>query len=209
MSSSRGSGSAQLDEGTRPSPSPTRGPVRVLCDEIGFPWDPRLERRDLFIAFVRQLVGEIDHIRFVQALVEKMGGKGPSAGSATAILRALAMLAEPTWDGLVTAAASLHDVCDELNPEDAYPTDHLIDMVSSCASAIRFGLCEHLGIGSRHAAAAAQHVWGQLYGISLFDSQTPAWEKSWARQVFTTALISLLPGAGGEAVHEGKLRDEP
>jgi hypothetical protein len=185
-----------------------RGPVRILCDEIGFPWDRRLEHSSVLVAFVRRLVDEIERLRWMQEQVMKMGGKGPSKGSGEVLLRSRAMLAEPCWDGLVSTAAEVHDACHRLNPEDAVPTDHLIDMLSSCASAIRFGLEDRGGMSSRHAAAAAQHVWAQVYGVSLFDGRTPAWEKDWARQMLTEALISLLPSSAKPALGD-KSRDEP
>lgn len=198
--------SSSRDHATTSGSAPERGPVRILCDEIGFPWDERLERTDLLVAFVSQLVDEIEHRRTMQEHVVKMGGKPPSAGSAQTLLRARAMLAEHDWDGLISAAAGLHAVCDELNPESSYPTDHLIDMCSSCASAIRFGLEECTGVSSRHVAAAAQHVWAQIYGVSLFDGNTPAWEKDWARKVLIRAMVSLLSSAK-PALNEGS-RDE-
>lgn len=185
-----------------------KGVVRKLCDEIGFSWDERLERVDVLVAFVSQLVGEIDFSRAMQERIGSMGGKAPSEGSAEALAAAKEMLAGTDRAELIERAASLHDACDRLNPEDAYPTDHLIDMLSSCASAIRFGL--ELPCMSRHAAAACSHVWKQVYGVSRFDSCTPAWEHDWARRKLTEALISLLPpdAARTEQVEREGSREE-
>lgn len=58
------------------------------------------------------------------------------------------------------------------------------------ASAIRFGL--ETPCRSRHAAHAAQHVWQQIYGISLFDSHTPGWQREWARSKMIAALTALV-----------------
>lgn len=54
-------------------------------------------------------------------------------------------------------------------------------------------LCDESPCASRHAASAAQHVWKRVYGVSRFDSETPAWEKAWARTKLQSAILSLLP----------------
>lgn len=192
---------------------PGKGPVQILCEEIGFAFDRRLERSEVLVAFVGQLVGEVASIRDVQASVAELTLKSPSDGSAEALALAQAMLLAPSDQERRAAAEVVHDACHRLNPEDAYPTDHLIDMLSSCASGIRFGLDERdLGISSRHAAAAAQHVWKQKYGVSLFDGNTPAWEKEWARGVLLSAIISLLPpmiNAAAPAAHAAQVVPQP
>lgn len=168
-----------------------KGPVRILCDEIGFTFDPRLERPEIVIAFARELIVEVEHKRMVADVVSHVTNKPPSAGSAEVLALAHQMLDA----GTIASATAVHDACHALNPDEAYPTDHLIDMVSSIASAVRFGLecpCQ-----SRHAASAAQHVWKQIYGVSLFDSMTPAWENDWARSVLTRAIVSELTRALG------------
>lgn len=192
--------------------APSKGPVRMLCDEIGFPWDRRLERDDLFVIFVRGLVAEIEHKRWMQLTVAgKFGGTPPSEGSGSALSLADTMFHSVDRLTRIERARAVHDLCHELNPDEAYPTDHLIDMVSSCASAIRFGL--ETPCHSRHAAEAASHICGQVYGLFLFDSHTPGWKKEWARAKLTDALISLLPPLdGGEAIHsraEVKSGSEP
>ena len=197
-----------------PQPAlPGKGPVRVLCDEIGFTFHPGIERADVFIAFVGRLVEAVEEQRWMQAAIaEKAGGKPPSEGSAEIMRLAVEMLKGTEAPDLYARAAAVHGRADELNPETAYPTDHLIDMLVSCASAIRFGL--EMPCRSRHAAAAANHVWAQRYGVSLFDSHTPDWEKAWARSKLLAAIVSLLPplsdGALGrqDAADVDSLRDE-
>lgn len=186
---------------------PDKGPVRILCDEIGFEWDARLERQDVFVAFVRELVREIEHMRWIQTKVFEKGGQtAPSPASATVLGLALTMLEQADQRSLIVAAGAVHDASHELNPDEAYPTDHLIDMLSSCASAIRFGL--ESPCRSRHAASAAGHVFGKLYGLRMHDSRTPDWEKGWARSKLLSALVSLLPTDGvgyGPHVQRGGL----
>ncbi len=173
------------------------GVVEALCKEIGFTFDPRLERSDVLIAFVRELVCEIADRRHMAEVVSRRFGKtGPSDGSSEVLELAGVMLAAATDEERIALAAKVHDACDRLNPDDAYPTDHLIDMVSSCASAVRFGL--KMPAMSRHAAAAADHVWKQVYGISRFDRHTPAWGKAWAREKLLTAIVGMLPQAEAE-----------
>lgn len=170
-----------------------KGPVEILCREINFPWDVRLERSAVLVAFAAELLTEIDGERSVMARVGEMVGTFPSDGSRHAIQAAWGMFAGGTDAERIARAAAVHDLCHELNPEGAHPTDHLIDMVSSIASAVRFGL--QSPCASRHAAAAANHVWKRLYGVSCFDSMTAAWEKDWARSKLTGVLVTLASPA--------------
>jgi hypothetical protein len=168
----------------------------MLCDEIGFVWHPRLERLDIFVAFVRALQIEVGLQRQMQAYIAaNIGGKPPSDGSAEVLALADEMLKGLTREALIEGATLVHQACDRLNPEDAYPTDHLIDMLQSCASAIQFGLEIDKPYRSRHAAAAAQQIWKQLYGLARLDEHTTAWSKDWARAKLIEAVVSLLPGS--------------
>lgn len=185
------------DAGLQTRAASDKGPIRILCDEIGFAWDPRLERADLLVAFVRGLVAEVAEARDMAVQIASYTGKSPSAASSEVLALADVMLASHGRSQLLASASYVHEACHRLNPDDAAPTDHIIDMLSSCASAIRFGL--EKPCHSRHAASAAQHVWRQLYGISRFDSRTPAWENDWARSCLQNAIISLLPVAPEEA----------
>jgi len=163
------------------------GPIRILCDEIGFPFDPRLERPDLLIAFVAELVEAVARQHDMAVQLEPYSGKPTPEASLVVLALSRAML---TAHKPRAYAVAVHDAAHELNPEDAYPTNHTIDQLSSCASAIRFGLespCK-----SRHAASAANHVWKQTYGISLFDGDSPAWGREWARSKLQAAIISLM-----------------
>lgn len=199
-----GHDAANDDPSSRIEARPERGPVQVLCNEIGFEFDWPLERRDVFVAFVRELVGEVEHMRFFAARLAEHGAPAPSPESAVVLGLAQTMLEQRTNEALILAAGAVHDASDELNPEDACPTDHLIDMLSSCASAIRFGLEERRAdVRSRHAAHAAQHVCKHLYGLRLHDRHTGAWEKEWARSKLLSAIVSLLPADGALARHDG------
>lgn len=189
-----------------PLHEPLKGPIQLLCNEIEFSFHPRMETPEMLVAFVSGLLDEIDEMRGIKAvLADRVGAEGPSGASGLVLGYARGMVAVSTVEGLVKAAAGVHDLCHEHNPEDAYPTDHLIDLVSSCASAIRFGL--ETPCRSRHAATAADHVWEQRYGIRLFDNITPHWRKDWTRRKLSEAIGSLLPAstmkllerAGGKA----------
>ena len=97
------------------------------------------------------------------------------------------MLALKNRQALIDGAAEVHSFIHEVEGSEDGPCDHLIDMLSSCVSAIRFGL--EKPCHSRHAAAAASHIWKHLYGVSLFDSFTPEWEKDWARAQLQEAIL--------------------
>lgn len=164
-----------------------KGPIEILCDEIGFEFSHRIETSEMLVAFVGVLVWHISDMREMAELLGKHGGKAPTAGSARAIEAAFRMLETPIED-LINASEVVHNLCHELNPEEG-PCDHLIDMISSCASVIRFGLekpCK-----SRHAASAADHVWRHKYGLKLFDHLTGNWQRDWTRHQMQMALINM------------------
>lgn len=166
------------------------GPIEILCKEIGYRFDTRMEAPAVLVAFVRVLVGQVATMRRMADSLTKFTGNAPSTDSATVLSRVEDMLAgDPR--SMIPVCAELHHLCHELNPDEAYPTDHLIDMLSSCVSAIRFGL--ECPCRSRHAASAAQHIWKHVYGVSLFDNFTPNWEKDWIRAQLQDAILSLVP----------------
>jgi hypothetical protein len=118
-----------------------------------------------------------------------MTGQPPSESSGVVLDRVRAMLDCPSLVERDRLCHELHMFIDEVNPDDAYPTDHLIDMLNSCVSAARFGL--EIPCHSRHAASAAGHVWEQRYGITCQDGHTSRWKKDWARAKFQDALVLL------------------
>lgn len=172
-----------------------KGPVRILCDEIGFDFDRRLERDDLFIAFVAELVNEISEKRHTEEAVSAFGGEKPSDSSREVLDLARSLVARDpglSQRARLEIAEAIHERSHEVNPDDPTAScDHLVDMMASCASAIRFGL--EKPCRSRHAAEAAQHVWQHVYGVTRFDGNTPAWQREWARKKLASAILSLLP----------------
>lgn len=184
-------------------PSPTQehpllrqvGPVEGLCKEIGYPFDLRMERFDLFMAFVGQLVAQVRERRELDiCLAQHLGVEAPPNPADEVLSQAKIMLLASDRAAAIIYAEDLHDMAHLLNPDEAVPTNHLIDMLSSCASAVRFGLGGgSQGFGSRHAAAAASHVWERTYGVTRGDRYTGAWRHDWTRQKLTEAMISLLP----------------
>lgn len=167
-----------------------KGPIEILCKEIGFRFDRKLETTEMLVAFVSVLISQIAGMRSLSVQIASMTGVTPSEESGEVLGRVEKMLASNDHEGLIPKAAEIHDFIHTVAPDDAVPCDHLIDMLSSCVSAIRFGL--ERPCHSRHAADAAQHIWKRLYGIRLFDSFTPNWEKEWARAQLQDAIIARL-----------------
>ena len=170
------------------------GAIEILCDEIKFDFQPEMESSDLLVSFVAVLVDEIRCMRDTKNILAEVTGVAASEGSGEVLALADEMLEQFTTVALtdaarIAAAAAVHHKCREVNPEDQYPTDHLVNMLSGCASAVRFGL--EKPCRSRHAAEAASHVWAQKYGVNLFDSFTPNWERDWARAKMMDALKRL------------------
>lgn len=169
-----------------------RGPVQILCDEIGFPFDSRLERADVLVAFVAELVGDIGSRRSLHECIAAYTAKPPSEAGGKALDLARRMV-RPGVDveERRQIASRIHNISHGEGFDCLDDGDHDVDMLASCASAIRFGL--ETPCRSRHAADAADHVWKQTYGVSRFDRMTPAWRKDWACQKLQSAIISLLP----------------
>jgi hypothetical protein len=168
-----------------------RGPVELLCNEIGFRFRQSMETVQTLRAFTQVLVGEIEEMRHFAAAISDLTGTTPSAESAEAIARASEMLTFAGRDQLIAVAATVHAFCNEANPEGKYPTDHYIDMVSSCTSILRFGL--ETPCHSRHAASAMEHVWRLKYGVKLHDRHTSNWANDWGRSVLESALLLQIP----------------
>ena len=173
-----------------PGPETVKGPIEILCKEIGFRFDRRLETAEMLVAFVSTLVEHVGQMRWIKQQCTSMGGAAPSTDSEEVLKRVRQMLSTNDHESLIPKAAEIHEHIHRVAPDDMEPADHLIDMLSSCVSAIRFGL--EKPCHSRHAAEAAQHVWKQLYGIRLFDSFTPNWEKEWIRAQFQAAIVARL-----------------
>lgn len=168
-----------------------RGPMEILCQEIDFHFDIRMETTAMLVAFVKVLVSQVDEDRHMQRHLAHLTGKPPTEATDEAFNLTHLMLGQTEPEGLKKHAAEVHAFCDHANPEDAYPTNHMIDMLSSCASAIRFAL--EIPCHSRHAAAAANHIWKHRYGVRLFDQYTSAWQHDWTRQMLHRAMLLQIP----------------
>lgn len=174
--------------------NPDAGAIEILCEEIGYPFDRSLERHDLLVRFVGVLVGHVEHMREIGVMLAgKVTSAPPSHESGVVLAKVKDMLLSNDTSDLTRKCEEIHTYIHTVNPDDAYPTDHLIDMLSSCVSAVRFGIEPPCKVKSRHAASAANHIWEKKYGISLFDGCTSAWQEDWARQQLQTAVVSLLP----------------
>jgi hypothetical protein len=169
-----------------------RGPVEILCKEIEFRFDLSMETLPIFTMFVDHLVDEIEDMRSMRERLSSIPGVltgPPSPDSGEVLYRVREMLKHESRDSLVREASLVHDYILQVEgPEDG-PCDHLIDMLSSCVSAIRFGL--EKPCHSRHAASAADHIWKHRYGVTLFDGFTPSWQKDWARSKLQEAIVGL------------------
>lgn len=170
-----------------------KGPVEILCQEIGARFERRMDQDAILVSFVSVLVNEIEEMRDLRerlSSIEGISTPAPSSDSAVVLEAAKIMLAAPDTKTRIIAAEEVHNLTHRLNPDEG-PCDHLIDMLSSCASAVRFGL--EWPCRSRHAASAADHIWKHVYGISRFDEFTSNWRNDWARAQLQTAILRLTP----------------
>lgn len=171
-----------------------QGPVEILCKEISYPYDLSLERTDIFVAFVEALVDEVsDMIAWRSAIYGEQANHQWNTSDAAEALVAVKELVKESYrssaETRATKCADLHN--DILHEPDDGPCNRFIGMLSSCVSAVRFGL--EIPCRSRHAAEAASHIWKYRYGVTLFDRHTTKWEHDWARHKLHQAIMSLLP----------------
>lgn len=170
-----------------------QGPVEMLCREIDFRFVRHIERPEIFIAFVSALIDTVGDMRESEARISEIPGvvktshPAPSDDSAEVLRRCRDLIAlcnvAKHPQTLIDGAAEVHNFIHEVAP------DHLIDMLSSCVSAIRFGL--ETPCRSRHAAAAASHIWRKRYGLTLEDEHTPRWSKDWTRTILQDCINGL------------------
>lgn len=157
-----------------------QGPIEILCKEIGFRFLRPMETPSTLISFTSVLLSEIEQMCSFSVSVQGLTGKQPSEKSLECIALTRKMVELPL-PSITEGAKAVHDFCRAHNSEHSYPTNHLLDMLSSVASVVRFGL--EKTSRSRHAAEAASHIWLHRYGIKLQDGFTSAWARvqSWAK----------------------------
>jgi hypothetical protein len=168
-----------------------KGPVEILCKEIGVRFTADLETPKVLAAFVRVLHGRLEHMYWISSEIDRRCARPVNCADARRALDKLTeVLKSENPEALVSGAADIHALIDSLEWRGTWAS-HVFDIVSSLASALRFGLDGIEGISSRHAAAAASHLWKHEYGISKFDEYTGEWEKTWAREQFYEAVKRL------------------
>ncbi len=156
--------------------SDDKGPVEILCHEIAFDFNPELENMDILFLFVSVLVGHISDMRNIQVQIVKMTNNPPSDASGIILDKVRDLLKVDNVPDAIDMAAAIHTEAHTANP-DEFNSDKLIDLLSSCVSAIRFGL--ELPCHSRHAASAAGDVFRKVYGIGRYDGFSAKWQKDW------------------------------
>lgn len=166
-----------------------QGPVEMLCQEIGATFTKNMETTQVLTAFVSVLVCEIESMVQSEKHIAHLTGKEVPVETDNAIECVKKLLTIKGREELIDEATICHN--NELWMPDEGPCNHYIDMLSSCVSAIRFGLEEPCR--SRHAASASNHVWKHRYGVSLFDRYTSSWGNQWASSKFYEALGQALP----------------
>ena len=164
-----------------------KGVIQILCEEINATYTKEMESAGVLGAFVSVIVGEIDEMVAIDQHLTKFGGDVVSTEAVNALEAVKKLLIFSTdREQLIKRADKAHMLT---YVPDEGPCDHYIDMLSSCVSAIRFGL--EAPCRSRHAAEAANHVWRYRYGITLLDRHSNGWGKKWARSKFYEALGNL------------------
>jgi len=167
-----------------------RGVIQVLCEEIGVNYISSLETDKVLIEFVSVLVGEIEDMIWTSNQIAHLTDNPVSKDASNALKAVQEILCLSSAYDIVGACVVAHSGMCYIDDEG--PCDHYIGMLSSCVSALRFGLEKERPFSSRHAAAAADHVWKRRYGVSLFDKHSNKWGKDWAADKFHEAMANLV-----------------
>lgn len=160
----------------------SKGPVEILCDEIGAVFNPSMETIPVFLSFMTVLVAEIEHDEIMNA---KIRGSQVEEKLQQAFVDMDELLSATDYNQIMYLA-------DQFCIHDA-PSN----LLRQVAVAIKFGLerpCK-----SRHAADAAKHICRHLYGYSMHDAMINEFENQWARNKFYDSLGRLA----GEVRLEG------
>jgi hypothetical protein len=153
-----------------------KGPVEILCQEIGVKFKKKMESTSTLVSFVSVLVKEIEEMMVTEDQLSEFTGKEVSKKAIKSLECIKNLLTIKDRGELIKGAAKAHIVA---FVHDDGPCDHYVDMISSCISVIRFGL--ESPCRSRHAASAAKHVWKHRYSIKLFDNYSNSWGNQWSK----------------------------
>ena len=167
--------------------NPERSAIQILCDEIGADYFKEFEGMQVLVSFVSVLVDEIGDKMETDRIIAHLTGINTSvkAGECLNIVKSLLLITDE--NKMIDECAKAHLT---VTVHDPSPCDHYVDMLSSCVSALRFGLekpCQ-----SRHAAEAASHIWKHKYNIGLFDEHSSRWQKDYSNAMLKKAIARLI-----------------
>ena len=152
----------------------SKGPVEILCDEIGAVFNANMETIPVFMSFVTRLVAEIEHDEIMNA---KVHGSKVNEKLQQAFVDMDELLSATSHEQILYLADQF---CIHEAPK------HLL---RDCAVAIKFGL--EVPCKSRHAADAAKRICRHLYGYKMHDIMIGEFENKWVREKFYDSLGRL------------------
>ena len=160
----------------------SKGPVEILCDEIGAVFNPNMETIPVFLSFITVLVAEIKDDEILNA---KIRGSRVEEKLQRAFIDMDELLSATEYNQIMYLADQfcIHEV-----------PSHLL---RQCAVAVKFGL--EFPCKSRHAEDVAKQICRYLYGYSLHDAMINEFENKWVRDKFYDSLGRLA----GEVRLEG------
>ena len=160
----------------------SKGPVEILCDEIGAVFHPAMETIPVFLSFITVLVAEIENDEIMNA---KIRGSQVEEKVQQAFVDMDELLSATDYNQIMYLA------------DQFYIHESPSHLLRQCAVAVKFGLerpCK-----SRHAADVAKQICRHMYGYNLHDIMINGFENQWARNKFYESLGRLA----GEVRLEG------
>lgn len=152
----------------------SKGPVEILCDEIGAVFNPNMETIPVLMSFITRLVAEIEHDEIMSA---KVRGGEVDKKIQQAFVDIDELLSATRYEQILYLS-------DQFCIHEA--PNHLL---RKCAVAIKFGL--EVPCRSRHAADVAKSICRHLYGYKMHDIMINEFEDRWVKDKFYDSIGRL------------------
>lgn len=151
-----------------------KGPVEILCNEIGAVFNSNMETIPVFLSFIAVLVAEIEEEEIISA---KIHGHQIEEKLQQAFIDMDEILSATEQEQILYLADQfyIHE-----------PPSHLL---RDCAITIKSGL--EVPCNSRHAADAAKHICRHIYEYKMHDIMINEFENNWCRNKFYDSLGRL------------------
>ena len=155
------------------SPGFSKGPVEILCDEVGAVFNSNMETIPVFLSFIKVLVADIEHDEIINAIIR---GSTVSEQIQQSFVDMYKLLSATDREQILYLA-------------DQFLISASLKLLRQCAIAVKFGL--ETPCKSRRAADVAKSICRHLYEHTMHDTAINEFENEWVRNAFYDSLGML------------------